>query len=256
MDESVCAMVRGVRSAMMVRVFLSMLCAFPTAIALAGLALGSRDVLAYNDKDFEELRLGRYVLRVPESNAVSSSSPSWFRWIPGLDSDERSALIRFWSEEVTTAVPSYRTADRRFQDDIEVLLIVLNPEEVRRYHDPQFAQLEELWYGRGSYKNRIIEFDQSYGLYKVYRKVEYPRSWAYLNRKPDPKAGVPKQTSDFWVANCLLLGPKEEKIASCRSYGLLGNIVLEFNISDYNIPVLEEVRSFLIESVQSWIVKE
>jgi len=203
----------------------------------------------------EELRLGRYVFHVPEDNAVTKEIPVWLKLIPGMDDGSRSALIRFKGNEIKKSILSYSVENNQFHDDIEALLMVLTPEEKQRYHSPQYSQLESLWYSNGSYKKRRVELNKDYGWYRVYREIEYPKSWAYLNQYPDANITVPKEPLDFWVAHCLLLGPVGAKSISCKSFVMIDDIVIEFSISDYNLPVIEEIRGFLKSTIVGWIVE-
>jgi len=218
------------------------------------LIVGCENSQAEEHEAVEKLKLGHYTFHIPEKNAMTKAVPFWLRWLPGLDEGSSSALILFKDQEVKESIPTYKFTDKnKYRDDIEVLLMVLTPEEVQRYHNPQYGQLEDLWYSKGSYKKRRVELDEKYGWFKVYREIEYPYSWAYLSQTPDENKTVPNEPLDFWISHCLLSGPKDDQTASCNSYVLVDDIVMEFSVSDYNLLALEEIKQFLKTKLRSWL---
>ena len=202
-----------------------------------------------------ELQLGSYKLEVPRKNDMSSSIPDWLLWLPGLDDGSRSALFRFDFHEVQESIPEYQYGGVRFRDDIGFLVEVLTHEEVKAYQNPEtFNQLGDLWRSKGSYRDRKVEPHQSInGLYKVYRDFEYPGEWTLLDRYPDQELPLPELTSDFLVAHCGMLGPKDDTQASCLTFFLLDDIYIQFDMVGYNLKLIKEVKSLLRNTVKSWI---
>ena len=211
----------------------------------------------YALSDVVQIKLRKHTFLIPKHIAMERGRviPDWLVNLGGLDDGSSTTLFRFDDEEIKANVPSYQVAgDNQFKDDIEGLIIALTPEEIGRYKDPDtYAQLGDLWRGSGSYKNRKVESAEMPGWYKVYREVEYPNSWMLVNQFPDPKKPVPDQVSDFWVASCLMLGPEDKRSGSCRTYELIGDIVVEFSVSDYNLPVLDNIRNFVRGQVLEWM---
>ncbi len=206
------------------------------------------------DENIVEVRLGCHMLEVPRKNVVSNGVPAWLRWLPGLDDGSNSALFRFFDHEVQEYVSGYQIGEVRFRDDIEIIIIALTTEDVNGYQNPKtFSQLGDLWNMQGSYRERRMEPHRSNGWYKVFREVEYPYSWALLNRYPDPHSPLPDSTSEFWVAHCLMLGPKKDPQPSCTSHFLVDDFLVEFSISEYNIEKIDKVKAFLRSEVESWI---
>lgn len=223
-------------------------------LGLAGCSVGSSEA----GEDTTELRLGHYLLEVPKKNVMSSNTiPNWLRWLPGLDDGSKSMLFRFQDREVKQHVPGYKySEDKRFRDDIEILVMVLTPEEVARYRNPEtYSELGKLWRSEGSYKDRKVEPYDEAGWYKVYRGLEYPNIWALLNRYPDSSKPLPSDPLEFLVAHCVESKPKDGRLASCGTYELIDDLVIEFDVSDYNIAVINDVREFLRATVQGWIKK-
>lgn len=225
-------------------------------VAVLGLVLASSyQVIARQFSETVELKRGDYVFEVPRENSLSNDGLlDWFRRLPGLDDGSRSTLVRYTDQEIQRQVPSYRIGDMRFRDDIGVLVEVLNDREIADYqHSETYTDLGDLWRDQGSYKNRRIEPDEKEGWYRVYREIEYPKTWALLSTYPDETISVPKIVSEFWVARCLMLGPKENRIPSCTTHFMIDDIFIGFSISDYNLAVLPELKEFFKPQVTSWI---
>jgi len=214
------------------------------------------DVLEVSE-DYVEFRLGHYNLEIPRKNVISNSIPSWLRWLPGLDDGSNSALFLFKDREIKGSIPGYKYTKFSFRDDIEILAMILTPEEINRYKNPEtYSQLGDLWRNEGSYSDRKVEHYGSNGWYKVYRAIEYPHSWALLNRYPETENPLPESTLEFWVAHCLEFHPNDGKHVSCTSHVLFDDILIEFDISEYNIVVINEIRNYLQITVKNWIKED
>lgn len=224
------------------------------AIVLA--ALIGAQAITYALSDVVRVKLRQHVFLIPKQIAMERESvmPDWLLNMGGLDDDFHVTLFRFDDQYVKLNVTGYRVAsDNQFKDDLGGVIIALTAQELSDYKNPErYAQLADLWRGTGSYKNRKVEAADIPGWYKVYRAVEYPNSWVLVNQFPDPEKAVPEQVSDFWVASCLMLGPEGKRNGSCRTYELIGDVVVEFSVSDYNLPVLYKVRSFITGQVLEW----
>ena len=197
-------------------------------------------------------KLGSYELNVPQSNMLSSPGN-----VTGGDDSSRSALFIFSADEVKKNVPSYAMTGNanQFKDDIEGMITALTKEEVERYRMPSlYRQLDDLWYATGSYKDRVVE-SQPNGMYKVYRKVEYPHSWSLLKKYPDNQKLLPSLPLDFWVAHCLQSKRKgsSAELARCDSYILINDLLVEFDMSASNLNNIDEIRVFLASQVNDWI---
>lgn len=225
-------------------------------LSFALLAAWPLEATAGKDADLVHLYLGDHEFRIPEENALTEPLPIWLRWLPGLDDGSRSALLVMRADELGKNIPGYQTSDGRYRDDITVRIAALTPVEQQRYRNSRLrSQLADLWFGRGSYHSRRVEPVPGERLYKVYRSIEYPRSWALLKEYPDPTKPLPKAPLDFWIAHCLAGGrPIGEtgKGVTCRSHVLADDILIEFSVSDYNLPVIEDVRGFLKAKVLEW----
>lgn len=226
-----------------------------SGLLLLAILIGCSEGSAQENDGVFRFQLGQYEFDIPRRYIVNAPLPAWIRWIPGLDDDSRSALFVIPAKEINSAVPGYQISDGRYRDDIRGLLMVLTPDEMERYrHSRLFAQLEDLWLGVGSYKDRRVE-KSAEGRFKVYRGTEYPRSWALVKEYPDSTKSMPAFPLAFWIAHCLEGGkPLGEtgRGVSCQSYALMNDVVIEFDVSDYNVDVIDKIRDFLITKVSQW----
>ena len=226
-----------------------------TAIVVLAAVFGTQ-AITYALSDVVQIKLRQHTFLIPKHIAMERESimPDWLINMSGLDDGSSTTLFQFNDQDIKTHVSGYQIAsDNQFKDDIEGLIIALTPEEVNRYKNPDtYAQLADLWRATGSYKKRRVEPAETAGWYKVYREVEYPNGWVLVNQFPDTEKPVPKQVADFWVADCLMQGPEGKRNGRCRTYELMDNIVVEFSISDYNLPLLDELKAFVKRNVQEW----
>jgi len=234
----------------MKKISLSIIIVFVVVFGIQAITFALSDVV--------QIKLRQHIFLIPKQNALERESimPDWLLNMSGLDDGSNTTLFLFDDQEVKASVPSYQTAsDNQFKDDLEVLMAALIEREINDYQDPRiYAELVNLWKGTGSYKNRKVESAEIPGWYKVYRQIEYPNSWVLVNQLPDPDKPIPSQVSDFWVATCLMQGMQGKRGGRCTTHEIMDDIFLEFSVSDYNLPVLDEVRAYIKTHVQSWKV--
>ena len=195
------------------------------------------------DEDVVRVKLRDYVFHIPERNSMRGSAPFWLKWIEGLD--DSSNVIRFTVplEEVTQAIPAFRS-----NRDFTAILAVLSDEELARYHDPHW-RYSEMWYGRGEYEGRRVEALGETGWYRVYHPVE-TKSWEVLRQRPDANTPLPDDPLSFYVAGCsLMVGGKT---TGCLTYALFDRIVVDFWTKEDNLLVVDELRDFMIAKVLEW----
>lgn len=202
--------------------------------------------------DSTEIRLGRHVFVIPKAHLMEQATPDWLRWFPGLDDGSRDVLLRFGAAEVARGVPGYAEADGDYAEDVVAVIAVLNPDEIKRYQSGE--RLADLWYGTGSYTDAIVEPLGGTGWHKVYRKVEYPYSWAVLKQLPTAGQSMPSP-SEFWIAQCLAgdspLTPSGKR-GGCKSHVSFGDLVVDFEVSEQNLRVIDGVAGYLTAKVTEW----
>jgi len=207
--------------------------------------------------DTLHVQLGKYTFNIPKQYSQEGALPHWLIITPGLDDGSKDYLLRFPAKEIVAAIPGYKEMDGRYTEDITAILAVLTSVEVKRYEDSE--RYRDLWNATGSYLERIVELYTHKPWFKIYRKIEYPNSWAVVSQSPENGALLPKDTLDFWVAHCLSGNSpltKSGEIAICDSYVFYEDIVIDFSVSEQNLDVINDVRSYLKNTIENWRVAE
>ncbi|MGS2744588.1 hypothetical protein ACU6TU_13490 [Halomonas sp. LS-001] len=147
--------------------------------------LGCDQPVAEKENNAKEVTLGDAVLSIPHNYFLSVSSAL----IPEEGMDENSGvLIGVPYEDVGLPPESVAGLPQR-------LTILMYP-----FSDQVNPSALKAWNGTGRFDDRIVEFDEQVGLYRVYPKIAHPRSWEYF--KKSPLDGGDYVTS--WVAGCRL----------------------------------------------------
>lgn len=212
-------------------------------------------ILGCSEKsDTTTIALASYKLLVPSEYVDSDGIVSQLFQAMRLGKKNDSIIVRIPSSEVVKSVSNYNVDPSKiFQDDLELLITVLNPMEVKSHSDPyQYRFLSDLWNSESSYKKRIVENDNVKGWLRVYRKSEYPDSFAII--KSDFKEVLPDTVKEFWIAHCLILGSEELPSIRCSTFTLVENVLIEFHVSKENLESLEQITAFIVEEFESWKV--
>ncbi len=212
-------------------------------------------MISPSENDIVRLKLGSYSIDIPKKNSLEQGIPSWLSWLPGLDNSTEQIMFTVSAEDISRELHGYRISDGDYQEDIRGLLSVLNSSEIEGYTSS--AAYLDLWNSTGSYSSRRVEpFGNE--LYKVYREIEYPNSWALVSQSPEQGGRIPSEASEFWLAHCLSGNSSETASGhhvTCRSHVVFNDLLIEFNISEQNITELENLKSYLTEEIQKWIEK-
>jgi len=203
--------------------------------------------------DTYSVTLGQHSFNIPKQYSRHGAVPQWLMKVRGLDDGSRDYMLEFPAEEIATAVPGYKTADGKYKEDIRAILAVLTPVEVKRNQDS--GRYRDLWYAENSYRDRIIEPYPNRPWFRVYRKVEYPYSWAVVKKSPQDGHTLPHEVFDFWVSHCLSGNSPittSGKIVRCDSYVFFDDFAIDFSVSEQNLDVIDGVKAFLKSKVESW----
>lgn len=197
--------------------------------------------------------LGARTFLIPKPNQMEVAMPEWLRRFPGLDDGSKSFLVKFPATDIAKSIPGYRTSDGSYQEDISGVLSALTPIEAQRYE--QFEHLSDLWHGEGSYRDAVVKPYTILGWYKVYRKVEYPYSWALLKYLPAAGQSIPPNSAEFWVAQCVEGGSMitaSKKHVACKSFVQFEDMTVDFELSEQNIEYIDQIRAFIKAQVIDW----
>lgn len=197
--------------------------------------------------------LGTHDFEIPARYSMESSISNSLTALPGADDSSRDVLLKIPAAEISREIPGYDLGDDWLAEDIVFRLVALTPSEVDRYEDS--SRYADLWFGRGTYHDRLVESYDDVRWFKVYRKMEYPYSWAVLRRFPRIDEELPRSSREFWVAHCLRKGaPRTSRgfHVSCQSFVLLGDLGIDFRLGEQNLPLIEQVTAFLLQRVEGW----
>ena len=64
----------------------------------------------------------------------------------------------------------------------------------------------DAWTGKGLYRNSVIEFDKTVGLYRIAPKAGHPKLWHYFKEKP---SRINKNNAE-WIGSCTV-GPLDSE---------------------------------------------
>lgn len=198
--------------------------------------------------------LGAQTFLIPKENLLEVVIPAWLRQLPGLDDESGSFLVTFPALSVANSVPGYQVTNGVYREDISGVLSALTSDEARRYET--LEHLAPLWYRNGSYRDAVVEPYGIAGWYKVYRKVEYPYSWALLKYLPSADESLPLNAEDFWVGHCLKGGAvlvTGGAHVTCRSFVYFDDVSVDFEVSEQNIKHIDEIRVFIKMEVLAWM---
>jgi hypothetical protein len=199
------------------------------------------------------IKIGPHKFAIPQKYLYESSPlDALKRWL-GLDDGSRELLLIFYARDLAKNVPGFVAHDNKYTADIVARLIVLSADEQAAYFDTR--RHRDLWYGQGQYKDRIIEQYPGRPWFKVFRKVEYPYSWAVLKQIPTSDEAMPSNVSDYWIADCL--ARKSPATASgefieCKTQVVFKDLMVDFSVSESSLSVVDGVRQHLLSKVRSW----
>ncbi len=205
-----------------------------------------------NSSDYVvEIKLRQHTFLIPRHiSQEGDTTLFWLRNMKGLDDGSEMTRFRINHQLVESAVEGYRVhEDSRYYNDIRGMLYVAPPEELQYFYNPG-SQLRELWQAKGQYANRRVEpFEVVPGWYRVHDSSML-NLWQLLSRFPDTEEPVPSQIQEFWVGNCS--NSRFSQSESCTLTELIGDIVIYFKVENYNLHLLDELRSFVRTQVLEW----
>ena len=202
---------------------------------------------------YVKVQLRDSIFHIPARYSMHGMAPFWLKWIDGLDYSSSAIGFRVPLEELRQAFPGYRRTHEMF-----AVLFVLTEEELARYHDShnEYIKYTEMWYGTGLYEGGRIEPLGETGWYRVYNRIfgNSSRSmWRVFRQRPDPTLPLPDEPLSFYVAYCSLTGP-DDRTTSCNSYALSDSdrIAIDFSVEEEDLPLIDDLRAFLIAKVLEW----
>ena len=206
-----------------------------------------------NDNRTQEYILGNSKLCVPVNRLLEPGIFSWLYIGSTLKSEDRKTIsVEFSAEELSDEIDGYVASEKKIINNIGVLITYLSENEIiRTMRNSTFSQ---LWLGKGPYKNRVYEYDEGFGLYKVYG-VEKSNSWSFFSREPSPEIEVPENVFDYLVASCYYSHRKFDdgyRLMPCMSDFVMDNLRVRVNYSGVNTQYLGDIKEFIRKKINYW----
>lgn len=225
-------------------------------VALLLLSMAGYTVSVFMSKTVTA-RLGPYLFEIPKRYAREGSIPRWITRLSGLDDGSRVFMLEFPAEELASAVSGYHSRDGHYVEVIRAILNVLEPYEAARYENPD--RYRDLWEKLADDQEGIVEPFRNTDWFKVYSSSDH-YLWDVVKTLPNNEVKIPKNPLDFWVAGCRTgVGKspitKTGEIESCLTYAFYDDIAIEFYISGQNLHLIDEVRIYLRDKIESWRVR-
>jgi hypothetical protein len=222
-------------------------------VALVALAfLGATVTIGDRSPTVQSISVDGRNLRIPTQYLRDDEPPLWLRMLPGLDDGSREVSIVIQAEELARTIPAYVIRDGNLRHDLFARLVILTDVEQGRYLNPE--RFSDVWSSTGSYSNRVVERDPDLGLVRVYRGIEYPRSWAVFTVHPDDTP-IPSNVHAVWYGQCLLMNCPEcerDMRVSCHTDVVHEGLAIDFYLDGQNIHLTPEIRSYLSTLLQQW----
>jgi hypothetical protein len=196
---------------------------------------------------------------------VIQTGQQWFcvptknLWSNPKDSGPRHGpMIRFWRADYAAAAPGYTPetdVNGKPIDTDVVLMIPVDEAGAQRMLHKGVGQkdFEDLWFGRGDWRDRQLEPIEGTPWYRAYWFPQYKNSWQVLSELPDEAAGTHRKPG-FWLASCYL---RDSGTRTCGSQYLLKpmGLVLELDLEERNLVHRDAIARYIQAQLESWRVK-
>ena len=212
-----------------------------------------RDIHAFIWRGDMEATIKGHHFFIPADETIERAASPIYRSITGLGGRNDAVVFAIDADEVAMQIPGYKKVEEGHPLDVRGIIRVWDPIRIEQYRKPE--RYQDLWYGQGSYKARLIEPQPGAPLYRVYRNSEKRNTWVVLNQEPMPGVSQPLSTEDYWVARCSRqksFTPMTEAFVLCNSYFFSDDIVVEFYLAEDNLPHIAAVRDIIELKLRSW----
>jgi len=109
----------------------------------------------------------------------------------------------------------------------------------------------DAWNAAGLYQDRIIEFDETVNLYRVYPRAGHPLIWQYFKASP-LEGGSPEA---LWVASCMA-PPGTDGTAlidiSCQIISRYKSVESQITLAGKNIQALDAINDGYCRLLARW----
>ncbi len=185
--------------------------------------------------------LGNTNLSIPNTYFLPGLPPSL---VPSQGLDKNVGVLL----EIPLRDLGYKKTGTGYALDLTFLVTPLN------LHHPQTRlppTVLKAWKGYGSYKNRIIEFDNVTQLYRIYA-TKYRNSWQFFKSYPDGSMSYDEK----WVATCSLKFSEQNlsnfSSITCKTRFLYKDIHIQMTLSGMYLDLIEEFKLKIRNLFKDW----
>ena len=201
--------------------------------------------------------IGEHVLCIPKENILSSRPPIWAWGMSGVPPSPPGVSVRIEAETVAREVAGFQPYNGELADNLIVSIELLSEDERQSYSDPNMHVFSDPWYGRGLYVGRVSEPLES-GYFKIH-KPTIESSWRVFKVAPDATKPPPENPYSWYLGGCFN-GPSRLTgtgyAISCHSQFFHDDLRFSLHFHGPNVPVVEDIRSFLVLQFEAWKVAE
>lgn len=198
--------------------------------------------------------MGTHEYLIPKGYILNNALEQWFESVADLPSSPPGVSLVIPAEEVAGRIDGFHEFNGQLADNLFVGVELLDEDSLWTYSDPEMHIFSDAWYGRGMYKDAEVGLHPS-GLYQV--GVGWRSLWTVLKIRPDPSVPPPDDPYSWYIGNC---GESSARLTrtdpaySCTTMFLHEDLRINVSLDGINLPVVEEVRAFVVERLESWSV--
>ena len=205
--------------------------------------------------DEARVLMGRHEFLIPKGYIINSPLPLWLKSVADLPSGPPWVSLLIPAEEVAARIDGFQEFNGQLADDLFVGVELLDEDGLRTYSDPEMYVFSDPWYGRGIHKGAKVGLHPS-GLYQVGIGWSV---WKVMKIRPDPSLPPPDDPYSWFIGSCRESSTRltrTDPAYSCTTMFLHEDLRINVSLDEINLPVVEEVRAFVVERLESWSVDD
>lgn len=199
--------------------------------------------------------MGRHEFLIPKGYILNSPLPQWLRSVADLPPSLPRVSLLIPAREVAAGIDGFQEFNGQLADDLIVGVELLDEDGLRTYSDPEMYVFSDPWYGRGIHKGAKVGLHPS-GLYQVGIGWSV---WKVMKIPPDPSLPPPDDPYSWFIGSCREASTRltrTDPAYSCTTMFLHADLRINVYLDGINLPVVEEVRAFVVERLESWSVDD
>ena len=196
--------------------------------------------------------MGRHEFLIPKGYIINSPLPQWLESVADLPPSVPHVSLLIPAREVAAGIDGFQEFNGQLADDLIVGVELLDEDGLRTYSDPETHIFSDVWYGREGYEDAVVGLHPS-GLYQV--GVGWRTLWKVLKVRPNPSVPPPNDPYSWFIASCVQASSRltrTDPAYSCTTWFLHEDLRINVYLDAINLPVVDEVRAFVVERLESW----